>query len=873
MHLLRKHVYLSRALVLLAIEGPLGCSNSSTHGSSSTESGTLAVIPSAVTVVAGGTPTVFNAQLKGSTAMVNWTLNGPGSLSSATGASISYTPPASVTSATNATVTAQAGSLKANATASVEPAGSLYALPPDRATLWQPGVTYNGGIPDANWPVYQTVPCANTADDLANIGNALAAGHAAYPNGVVIELAQGTCNLNGGTIMISTDKTVLRGAGAGATILAITNGASAATSSSGGHLAPAVIIGSQRWSNDSNDSVKASVLLASDATQGSYSVTVTAGSEEAFAVGQYVKLDETSGAAWQTDVAQTSYQVLASPDFRVQYSTHNPSLYSTCVASGSCNGSCGGAGETCCSTSNDALTCNGGYTCSSSSACTASTGCGDLAQSCCAGGSCNAGLTCSSGTCTSSGCGGSGQSCCINNVCNPGYVCCNGFADDPFRYPTTPSASNNYAGTGTAGDAASWFSRQDRPTAEIHQIASCGASTQGATCTSSTVTFTTPIHISYRVSHYAQLSNYSLAWVTSSGVENLTVTGADDDGIDVQWAGHSWVKNVEVTRWTGVGVNFVHSFQCELRDSYIHDADWPVPGGGGYAMGSAFGSSEYLWENNISLRANKVMVSRASGAGAVVAYNYADEGLIGSGPTEEPGYNGFIEVGVNGSHMVGSHHTLFEGNWGFNFDSDTTHGNSIYHVALRNYFQGWRSPFTSTIDGQTYLDTSGTSGPYRAVGLMTYSYWFSFVGNVLGTPAMSGSGTGWVYDTSSGFQAMMQPSIWMLGWNAGNTAVTGLQGYLSDPDTASSTLRDGNWDGLNQEQCWHGIGGRGPCATTAPAPVIPDSWYLGGRPPFFDSTYCTNSSCPWPWVDPTTGTLYTLPAKARYDAGTPNLPR
>src|SRR5262249_28508128 len=26
----------------------------------------------------------------------------------------------------------------------------------------------------------------------------------------------------------------------------------------------------------------------------------------------------------------------------------------------------------------------------------------------------------------------------------------------------------------------------------------------------------------------------------------------------------------------------------------------------------------------------------------------------------------------------------------------------------------------------------------------------------------------------------------------------------------------------------------------------------------------------WPWVDPTTGTIATLPAKARYDAGTPN---
>jgi hypothetical protein len=39
--------------------------------------------------------------------------------------------------------------------------------------------------------------------------------------------------------------------------------------------------------------------------------------------------------------------------------------------------------------------------------------------------------------------------------------------------------------------------------------------------------------------------------------------------------------------------------------------------------------------------------------------------------------------------------------------------------------------------------------------------------------------------------------------------------------------------------------------------------YLSSKPAFFGSN-------PWPWVDPTTGTVQTLPAKARFDAGTPN---
>jgi hypothetical protein len=47
-------------------------------------------------------------------------------------------------------------------------------------------------------------------------------------------------------------------------------------------------------------------------------------------------------------------------------------------------------------------------------------------------------------------------------------------------------------------DAFSWFSRTDRPTNEIKQIAGV---------TGNTISFTTPIHISYRTSHTAQLSS------------------------------------------------------------------------------------------------------------------------------------------------------------------------------------------------------------------------------------------------------------------------------------------------------------------------------------------------------------------------------
>src|SRR6185369_11187845 len=98
----------------------------------------------------------------------------------------------------------------------------------------------------------------------------------------------------------------------------------------------------------------------------------------------------------------------------------------------------------------------------------------------------------------------------------------------------------------------------------------------------------------------------------------------------------------------------------------------PVNGGGGYAISFAWGSSEALIENNISVRANKVLVARSSGAGSVVGYNYMDQGYIATN-------NQWIEIGLNASHMVGSHHVLFEGNQSFNMESDDTHGNSTFH--------------------------------------------------------------------------------------------------------------------------------------------------------------------------------------------------
>lgn len=65
---------------------------------------------------------------------------------------------------------------------------------------------------------------------------------------------------------------------------------------------------------------------------------------------------------------------------------------------------------------------------------------------------------------------------------------------------------------------------------------------------------------------------------------------------------------------------------------------------------------------------------------------------------------------------------------------------------------------------------------------------------------------------------------------------------------------------MTQSQRWHGIGGAAGSSTPK---AIPNSMYLSCKLAFFGDN-------PWPLVDPVTGAVYTLPAKARFDAGTPN---
>ena len=345
--------------------------------------------------------------------------------------------------------------------------------------------------------------------------------------------------------------------------------------------------------------------------------------------------------------------------------------------------------------------------------------------------------------------------------------------------------------------AMSWFCRTDRPTAELKELAAV---------VGNVVTFATPLHTDYRASHIAQLTRYTgeNAYVKHAGVEGLTVVGGGNGGIRFEAAAHCWAKDCEVAVWHDEGFVVNNSFRVEIRDSYLHDAAWSPPGGAGYAISFANGSSEILVENCISIRANKVMVSRCAGAGSVFGYNYADAGFINT--IEE-----WIEIGLNASRMVGSHPVLFEGNYGFDFDSDHTHGNSIAMTVFRNHLRGVRMPFVNPHTGHTGDDAvQRDHGPRRCVGATGYSYYMNFAGNVRGA---AGQMAGFTYE-ATGPGGMGTPAIWRLGWDDQSPPPY-------DPNVAPPAIGHGKWDYLQNAVTWD------PANANH---AIPNSLYLTAAP-------------------------------------------
>ena len=356
-----------------------------------------------------------------------------------------------------------------------------------------------------------------------------------------------------------------------------------------------------------------------------------------------------------------------------------------------------------------------------------------------------------------------------------------------------------------------------------------------------TLTLADPLYLDFPLSLSPQVfktvpantssSNIGNRWV---GIEDIAVAGGNNmwgfpgGTIAFSYTAYAWAKNVEADgeKWQndaahpgkyGYNIGLGRCYRCVVRESYAHGSADENPGGQAYGIVVGVGTSASLIENNISVNNNKPIALNETGGGNVIAYNYVDEAVLWNSP-------GWQENAIDDSHASFTHNDLIEGNWTPNLGGDTTHGNSGWHTHLRNYAHGRNS------------SGSGTSN-LRAVGMDGWTHYHAYIGNVL----MGGS----VYQTTPSSQN--GTPIYALGNFYG-----GMSGNWDNGYSLAHIYRDGNWDNVSNGVIW-----------ANGAVTIPNSFYLSGKPAFF-------GTLTWPWVTPTSSTrVLTLPAKARFDAGTP----
>ena len=455
---------------------------------------------------------------------------------------------------------------------------------------------------------------------------------------------------------------------------------------------------------------------------------------------------------------------------------------------------------------------------------------------------------------------------------NPGYVAGELVAVDQRPDPNFVNwGCHAIEGQGSRcwfGDCDATTDPTGRPLGQILEIASISGNT---------LTFTTPLHIDFKTALAARLAKMGdgdnvIPPVKYTGVEDLYVAygeGGDGGGnISLYGAGYCWVKNVESDKSNGSNINMVSTLRCVLRDSYIHSTVNPTPGGAGYGINLGLYAADNLIENNISWNFNKIMLMRATGGGNVIGYNYMDDGWGAYYPTQP-------EAGLNASHYATSHFELFEGNESFSFSSESYWGNSAYITVFRNHLSGQRA--ARGFQDYKYIINAGTSNECtlyyeddqtpHAVGISAGSWYYTFVGNVLGYSGMhinAGKSPCVGWPTAGYSYEMVNPGgdeqyfpMWRLDLNldqlTGNTA----DENKSDTKVTSTLIRDGNFDFVTNTIKWDRT-----------QQTIPNSLYLQAKPVFFG-----NAS--WPWVTPENAANPVqgiLPAKARFDSIFSNTP-
>ena len=415
----------------------------------------------------------------------------------------------------------------------------------------------------------------------------------------------------------------------------------------------------------------------------------------------------------------------------------------------------------------------------------------------------------------------------------------------------------------TAGCATrAFFMQQDRSLTQLFEVATV---TGGGTI----LTFTTPAHHTFCAGNGSCATTPAVTAGTARVTTNTFMYGVGfeemqvavgGNNISLQGCAYCWIKHVE-SYWSNGGSPVLsYCFRCELRDSFIHETPQPVQGGGGYLVDLQWASSDNLVENNVMWSGDKMIVAQTVGGGNVVAYNYTADAFEYTFPT-------LPESGLNDAHNTTSQFMLVEGNESHKWSGDSFWGGSINDFLFRNNLTNlrpaWLNLSTYVNGGCPYTD----NGRYT-VDIQAGSYYTNVVGNILGQSGqslLSTTGPCAFAQTAFGYEDLTAIPTGTTNFDYTIGLIqSGINGW--DSTTNATQLRQGNWSWFLGRQTWYSspIGATGTTSTGSSLTLPNSYYYVQGetQPSFYSSsTYCP---CTWPWVDPSSATTHTYPAKARF---------
>jgi hypothetical protein len=176
-----------------------------------------------------------------------------------------------------------------------------------------------------------------------------------------------------------------------------------------------------------------------------------------------------------------------------------------------------------------------------------------------------------------------------------------------------------------------------------------------------TLTFKTPLHISFRSYLYPQIRPQG--FLQYVGIEDLYIEklkSHDSNTILFKNTAYCWVKNIESYHTYRTHLHMRSSLGCEVRHSYFHHAFDYGGGGHGYGVECNRHSSDILVEDNIFDSLRHAMIIQVGANGNVYGYNYSVNPVQGTGETNLN--DGWVppDISVHGHYPFMN---LFEGNY------------------------------------------------------------------------------------------------------------------------------------------------------------------------------------------------------------------